>query len=513
MKPAILLLLISSALAAQELEGNVFDSLTGAPISGALVKAVGSGNQTTVSRTDAAGHFRVAAEAFSMGVSRAGYLPVNRSAFKRQAAAQLRINLTPAAVIAGKLTDEDGLPVHNAMVLALRYQMVNGVRKLENAPVIPTQTDDLGAYRIFGLPAGRYYIRANTGDLANWDSRYTAEYFPGTLQPTADGLIEVKPGEERGGIDLRLTKQEGVTVEGRVVLADGVPAPQTMPHVYLQPEGFGMGNYHGFRQSRDGTFRIAHVPPGSYTLRTMFGGAEPTDLLTEQRLEVGSADLRNVVFTLRQLKPMDVAGTVLLEGGGAAGPEVIQAQTRTGQGATATSNEEGTFTLKGLKPGHYELQAFPADAMKYVTNPEAYPPGTMSRAISARFGDQEVLDSGFDLDAEPAESLKITLGTRKYNVAGKLMDPAGKPVGDGLVWMDSGQPGGTALTVTDAEGAFHLWPRSSGKYRIYAIGDQSQTDSMNDPDYVQAHEKDFPPVMVVEGENPPLILHLPQARP
>jgi len=66
------------------------------------------------------------------------------------------------------------------------------------------------------------------------------------------------------------------------------------------------------------------------------------------------------------------------------------------------------------------------------------------------------------------------------------------------------------VAVTNAEG---LSPSRSGcQYRVYAISDQSQSDSQSDPDYLQAHEKDFPPLMVVEGENPPLILHLPQAR-
>src|ERR1017187_463562 len=223
MKFAMLVLLTAGALTAQTVEGYVFDALTHAPVTGALV-SVNSGGLPAVFRTDAGGHFSVPVPSNGsfahVQIARAGYLSAHRAVRGKpgEAVSGLRIDLVPTAVIAGRLTDEDGFPVEGAQVSALRYQMVNGERKLQPASSSPAQSDDLGEFRIFSLPAGRYCIRASAGDLANWDRRYVPEYVPGVLEPTDDSWIEVKAGEERGGVNLRFTRHEGVTVEGRVAM-------------------------------------------------------------------------------------------------------------------------------------------------------------------------------------------------------------------------------------------------------------------------------------------------------
>ena len=69
------------------------------------------------------------------------------------------------SVISGRVLDEFGEPVADAMVNAMRSAWTAGRRKLQ-----PTgrsaQTNDLGQYRIYGLPPGDYYVSATlrTGD-------------------------------------------------------------------------------------------------------------------------------------------------------------------------------------------------------------------------------------------------------------------------------------------------------------------------------------------------------------
>jgi len=48
-----------------------------------------------------------------------------------------------------------------------------------------------------------------------------------------------------------------------------------------------------------------------------------------------------------------------------------------------------------------------------------------------------------------------------------------------------------------------------GKYHIYAVLDLGQMQSLEDPDYRQAHSNDFPLLQVVDGKNPAIALKMP----
>jgi hypothetical protein len=442
--------------------------------------------------------------------TRAGYLHAHRSVRGKpgEAVSGLRIDLVPTAIIAGKLVDEDGFPVERAQVSALRYQMVNGERKLQPASSSSTESDDLGEFRIFNLPAGRYCIRASAGDLANWDRRYVPQYVPGVLEPTDDSWVEVKAAEERGGVNLRFTKHEGVTVEGRLAMPTDV-APGRM-HVSLRQDQFAMTGYSGALQVDGGTFRLAHVPPGTYKLRALSAGFPPKagDFMAEQQLQVGSGDVRDVVLAVREVKPVDVSGTVVLEGGGAPRTMLINLFSMTGVSVTVRSDEQGAFNLNGLLPGHYGLVVM-ADYAQAATPGRSR--GANPYPVSAILGEKEVLQAGFDLDGTSPGSLRITLTTRFYGVTGKLLDQAGNPVSGAIVALDSGQPKGQSWIATDGNGAFRLALLSVGDFHIYVVTDQgaSQTDLLRDPDFLKAHERDFAPVHIVEGRNAPLVLRLP----
>src|SRR5688500_4941181 len=73
---------------------------------------------------------------------------------------KIDFGLPRGSAITGRITDEFGDPITDVQVQALRYQFLNGERQLVDAGRT-AQTDDLGAYRIFGLMPGDYIIRAS----------------------------------------------------------------------------------------------------------------------------------------------------------------------------------------------------------------------------------------------------------------------------------------------------------------------------------------------------------------
>ena len=505
MKACFLLMAFSAAAVAQVTEGEVVNALTGAPVAGALVSFSSGMEVEAVTKTDAAGHFRLAAASayLPLRVVHAGFLrserPLLPSAGQGNAG---RIELVPGATISGKIVDEEGLPVE-AQVWAVQYNMANG--KKTAGPVAMTQSDDLGQYRLCKLRAGRYWIYAGSGSAGNWDRRYLARYYPGTLRPEDSGQIEVEAGRERDSVDIRLTRYEGVTVSGRIETPAGADTSPRLP-VSLESDTASLDMFYSPLQ-RDGSFIIRHVPPGDYVLREQLGNgpAKAGDLVVEQKLRVGDADERDIVIKATELRAVDLAGTILLKGGGSLSPMNIRLSGGNRPPSTL-SQEDGSFILKGLLPGHYDVQVFPV--MKLVKG--AFDPGALPGAcfpISAQLGEKEVLETGLDLDGSSDGALQITVANY-IKVAGQLLDGSGEPVSGGiLLALTSGpepRPGGTA--IIQADGKFTLMMQHPGDYHIYLSGGQGDLEN---PDYLKKHEADFPPLTVAEGANPPLALRLP----
>ncbi len=62
-------------------------------------------------------------------------------------------------VISGRIVDEFGEPVTDAMVSTMRQTWLNGRRRIQTTGRI-AQTNDLGQFRLYGLPPGEYYVSA-----------------------------------------------------------------------------------------------------------------------------------------------------------------------------------------------------------------------------------------------------------------------------------------------------------------------------------------------------------------
>src|SRR5437868_468616 len=70
----------------------------------------------------------------------------------------LRFQLPRGSVIGGRVLDEDGEAMPGVMVRVMRYQYLQGARRL--TPGGGGQTDDKGQYRVWGLMPGDYYVNA-----------------------------------------------------------------------------------------------------------------------------------------------------------------------------------------------------------------------------------------------------------------------------------------------------------------------------------------------------------------
>jgi hypothetical protein len=153
--------------------GRVVALDTGLPLRRALVTLFMSG-QPRATMTDGEGAFtfgQLPAGRVDLRASKARYVDTPFGARRLGgpgraidlAEGQIRdglvLALPSAGVITGRIVDDVGDVVTGVHVMPMRFRTVNGERQLTPTGQ-PRTSDDTGAFRLFGLPPGKYYLSA-----------------------------------------------------------------------------------------------------------------------------------------------------------------------------------------------------------------------------------------------------------------------------------------------------------------------------------------------------------------
>src|SRR5438270_2694334 len=154
------------------ISGIVTKDPGGEPVKKALIEVIAE-NQTVggdyTATTGIDGSFRIEGilpGRYHLFAERSGLLEMTRSHFRSdgrlltltpgQELKDLQIRLQAAAVVRGRVTDEDGDPMPEAHVSVLKQSYKAGHSRWEQ--VGSERTNDLGEYRIANLAAGNYYL-------------------------------------------------------------------------------------------------------------------------------------------------------------------------------------------------------------------------------------------------------------------------------------------------------------------------------------------------------------------
>jgi protocatechuate 3,4-dioxygenase beta subunit len=285
------------------LRGRVAAADTGTAVRRAQVRISGPDIGTKAAMTDAQGRFEfrdLPAGRFTLSVSKAGYVTMQYGQtrpFEQGKAIDLTegqsmdkadIGLPRGSVLAGRIVDEFGEPVADAEVQAMRMQFQNGRRRL--APSGRTGiTNDLGQFRIYGLPPGEYYVSAslrNTSSFvvdllgaqggpqgSNQTTGYASTYYPGTPNPGEAQRVSVAVGQELASVDIQLQPVRLAKITGTAVGSDGKPMANAMvmlmpamrDAMLLMPGGTS-------RTNSEGQFTLNGVTPGEYSLQVQSMG-------------------------------------------------------------------------------------------------------------------------------------------------------------------------------------------------------------------------------------------------
>jgi hypothetical protein len=196
---------------------------------------------------------RVAAGQYLLSASKGGYvrMPYGARRYNQPGAGLivaegqrlegLRISMPHGAVIAGTVIGVNGQPAAGVNVGVMQMGVLDGERRLISATAarlagatIIASTDERGEFRLYGLPAGRYAVRA-LGRSGPVDQRSYAEvYYPGTLDLAAAEMIAVKAGEEHAGVTIPLQDMRTARLDG-TIRSSGMALQQVQ--LFLDPDG------------------------------------------------------------------------------------------------------------------------------------------------------------------------------------------------------------------------------------------------------------------------------------
>jgi hypothetical protein len=509
---ALLAIALSAGLSAQPFEGYVIDKITQAPLAGVYITMFCMANASPAI-SDAAGHFTVtdagqsSQHCANFSVARAGYLRRNMftEATAGQPAPNLRIVMTPQSVIAGKIVDEDGFPVEGAQVSILRYRIVDGQRKLEHAwTENPNrQSNDLGEYRIGGLHAGKYYVRvAATGSASRWDETYIPQFYPSASTPDEATLVELKAGDQRTDLNFHLVRRKGMTVEGRLIVPEGADARS------LSVDLRSADDFMVFAGSRsvapgDGSFVISHVAPGSYVLHVQSPGVPSGNgrFGASLPVTVGQSDLRDLVVNCHAVQPQDIAGKIAYDGEAAQRASKVSLRFMDGSIHEGPADADGSFQIKAVPAGQATVHV--------MGNFNGVPSGEMAFSLPQGTRPTRSLHQ-LELDGGPVEPLQITVKAPEPAVPTSLRvaDATGQPAGGVTLLFVGSTPEHRELVPMDAAGHRERFGLVPDVYRVYLADDDPVYDFsvLDDPEFMTAHANDFPPVHIVAGENPPIVL-------
>jgi Carboxypeptidase regulatory-like domain len=316
----------AAPLGKASITGRVLTPGSNTPVRGADIEAVNERGVRLTAKTDDDGAYRfdrLAAGAWRINASKGGYIswqfgqrrpfqpppPISLDAGQQFTA---DIPLSRGGAISGRVYDASGDSVGGVQVRVYRARMEQGSRRLK-AVGIADLTDDTGAFRVYGLPPGDYYVAASLRVApidSIVDTTYAPTYFPGTGDLGEAQRIKLGLGAEATAT-FPLLPVRPTRISGVVLSASGGPANAFLNLVSESSElgvPIGVG---GVTRS-DGTFTLPDVAPGRYVLKASSRGDGP-DESASMPITVDGNELSGI--TLVTGRPATLRGTIVADVG------------------------------------------------------------------------------------------------------------------------------------------------------------------------------------------------------
>jgi hypothetical protein len=200
-------------------------------------------------------------------------------------AAHVDLRLERGATLSGSVRYDDGSPATSVTPVLMGLQK-DGKWKDLTIALLPVMTDDRGHYRFYGLPAGKYAVKAalptiqamvGVGSGAGAMSMHMdtgdalVVYSGGVLRDKDVKPVEIGVGDEVDGIDIVFPISDLHTISGSVVAKADNHAIDAGTVALIDPDT--KASLRSAMIERDGSFHMNYVPSGQYIVRVT-GGAD-----------------------------------------------------------------------------------------------------------------------------------------------------------------------------------------------------------------------------------------------
>jgi Carboxypeptidase regulatory-like domain len=549
------------------IRGRIVAADTGSVLRRAQVRISGPDIGMKTALTDAQGRYEfrdLPAGRFNVSVSKSGFVTMqygqNRpfepgrpiELVDAQVMEKADLALPRGSVLAGRIIDEFGEPVAEANVTAMRMQYTGGRRRL-----VPSgrnsMTNDLGQFRLYGLPPGEYFVSASLRTLDNMvmdilgannggptgsnnNTGYAATYYPGTPNPAEAQRIAVGIGQELPSVDIQLQPVHLAKITGVATSSDGKPMSGAL--VMLMPamkDAMQMFPGGTSRTNKDGQFTLNGIAPGEYTLQAqslnaimsaagqamalMSGGDGASSAPPPSAAEREFA-MANVTVAGEDINGLVVVGTrgarasgrIVFDGGVA--PEgMVQARLMavptdpdmngpaTAAFGNAAIKENNTFEIDGLVGGR---------TFRFTNPPKGW---HVKRVL---LDADDVTDKGIEFKpGEDVAGVTIEMTNKNQSISGSVTDARGGPSKDYTVVVFPQDQQKWTLTVNrylqtarpDQSGQYKINNVPPGEYYAVAVEYVAQGD-WNDPEWLTRASGNATRFTIQEGESKTLDLKL-----
>ncbi len=457
----------------------------------------------------------------------------------------IEFQLPRGSVISGHVLDEDGDAMPGVIVRIMRYQYLQGERRL--TPAGNGQTDDTGQYRVWGLMPGEYYVNAiargggpgggpfggpgggpggfgggpggfgggrggrfgggqgaPSGPAGATDQEqvnYAPTYYPGVPSMNEAKAVSVGLSQELPDISFSMQLVRVSRISGVVSNPDGTPVTSGIVNLVSDSGGSRanqIGMNIGGRIQWDGAFTINNVAPGRYILRAR-GDDSETPQFAAQPISVNGDDLADVTVVLSP--GATIRGSISFLPGSSPVPDLTQFritapstdQSDFGPQPNARVDKEGTFTLSGVSAGAHLIR--PVNASRTW----------ILKSVMA--GDRDITDTPFAVrSGENLANVAVVFTDKQSEINGTLTTENGTPVPEFTVLAF---PADSTLWRAQSRQIVTARPDQTGKYRIrglppgeyyLATVDPSQQGEWFEPAYLDEHRTGATRLVLGEGD-------------
>jgi len=397
-----------------------------------------------------------------------------------QTFAKATIALQRGAVITGRVIDDTGDPLARVSVSTLLFQpgSSSGQRTGSGA-----QTDDLGQFRVYGLPPGDYAVvaevRGNTFVQPNAPPQSEEDriglmttYFPGTTDEGSAQRVRARAGTETPGVEIRMATGRLCQISGTVVDSQGRPAARVSGNLWRRSTSSMGSSSFGFNTDEQGRFQMRNVPPGTFRL---FLQQRPQTVNADgSRNEAGematlpltlAADIDNLMIVTTP--GATITGQVVFEQG-------PPAQTPQGFRITATmGNPEDGPGMSSPQPAvvapdlTFNMKGLLGEWMLRTGVPNQYLKAVM-------LGGENIIDTPREF--RTGDKVTIVLTSRASTLEGNVTDAAGQPVTEAALILFSEDKASwrstsfkTRRSGTDQVGHYRFNGLMAGRYFVAAL--------------------------------------------